>query len=40
MHAAFVEPSRAFADCVVTEGGFNDRALRAVWRRILRLAAT
>lgn len=37
MHREFVEPSRRYADLVVTEGGFNDEALSRAADAILQL---
>jgi uridine kinase len=37
MHAQFVEPSRHYADLIVTEGGFNNEGIARVHTEIWRL---
>jgi uridine kinase len=37
MHAQFVEPSRRYADLIVTEGGFNEDGIARIAAEILRL---
>jgi uridine kinase len=34
MHVQFVEPSRRYAELIVTEGGFNDKGIGDVLTRI------